>query len=51
VLIGQTRQSRYLRVVVSIDWDGQGVFVITAFDLRGNPMKALRRRMKKRGRS
>jgi len=50
VLIGQTRQGRYLRVIVSIDWDGRGVFVITAYGLRGKPLKALRRRMKKRGR-
>ena len=49
VLIGQTGQGRYLRVIVSIDWDGQGVFVITAYDLRGKALKALRRRMKKRG--
>jgi hypothetical protein len=49
VLIGQTRQGRYLRVIVSIDWDGQGIFVITAYDLQGKPLKALRRRMKKRG--
>jgi hypothetical protein len=51
VLIGQTRNGRYLRVIVSIDWDGQGVFVITAYDLRGNALKALRRRMRKRGRT
>jgi hypothetical protein len=49
VLIGQTRQGRYLRVIVSIDWGGQGVFVITAYDLRGKPLRVLRRRMKKRG--
>jgi len=49
VLLGRTKHGRYLRVIVSIDWDGQGVFVITAYDLRGKPLKALRRRMKKRG--
>jgi hypothetical protein len=48
VLIGRSRQGRYLRVVVAIDWDGQGVFVITAYDMRGKPLKALRRRMKRR---
>jgi hypothetical protein len=50
-LIGQTRQGRYLRVIVSIDWDGRGVFVVTAYELQGKPFKALRRRMKKRGQS
>jgi hypothetical protein len=51
VLIGQTRHGRYLRVIISIDWDGQGIFVITAYDLRGKSLKALRRRMKRRGQS
>lgn len=51
VFLGRTRDGRYLRVIVSIDWDGQGVFVITAYDLRGKALKALRRRMKKRGQS
>jgi hypothetical protein len=49
--MGQTRHGRYLRVIASIDWDGQGVFVITAFELRGKALKALRRRLKGRGKS
>jgi Domain of unknown function (DUF4258) len=51
VYLGKTGGGRWLRVIVSIDWDGQGVFVITAYDLRGKSLKALRRRMKKRGQS
>jgi hypothetical protein len=49
VLIGRTRQGRILRVIISIDPDGQGIFVITAYDLGRKPLRALRRRMKKRG--
>lgn len=51
VLLGRTSAGRYLRVVVSFDPDGTSVFVITAFDLEGKPLKALRRRLRKRGRS
>jgi hypothetical protein len=51
VLIGKTWRGRFLRVIASFDADRQGVFVITAYDLRGKALKALRRRMKKRGQS
>jgi hypothetical protein len=49
VLMGRTDQGRFLRVIISIDRDRRGVFIITAYDLRAKPLKALRRRMKKRG--
>jgi hypothetical protein len=49
ILIGQTAQGRFLRVIISIDPDRRGVFVITAYDLAAKPLKALRRRMRKRG--
>jgi hypothetical protein len=49
VLIGRTEQGRFLRVIVAVDPDRKGVFVITAYDLRGKPLKALRRRMKRKG--
>jgi hypothetical protein len=48
-LIGQTDRGRFLRVIVSIDADRRGVFVITAYDLGSKPLKALRRRMRNRG--
>lgn len=51
VLIGRTRAGRMLRVIVSFDDDGEGVFVITAFDVQGKPLRALKRRLKRRGRS
>ena len=48
VAIGQTRAGRYLRVVYVRDPDASGAFVITAFELRGKPLKALRRRQRRR---
>lgn len=49
VLVGQTARGRFLRVIISLDADHSGVFVITAYDLTGKPRKALRRRMRMRG--
>jgi hypothetical protein len=49
VLNGKTWRGRFLRVIVVFDPDREGCFVITAFALRGKPLKALRRRMRKRG--
>jgi CBS domain-containing protein len=50
VLIGQTAAGRYLRVIVVPDADGEGVFVVTAYDLEGKPLAAFRRRRRRRGR-
>jgi hypothetical protein len=49
VLTGRTDRGRFLRVIISVDADRRGLFVITAYDLGAKPLKALRRRMKKRG--
>lgn len=48
VAIGQTRGGRYLKVIYSPDEDGGGIFVVTAYDLVGKPLKAFRRRMRRR---
>ena len=50
VAIGQTRAGRYLRVIYVPDPEPDSVFVITAFDLRGKPLQAYRRRCRKRER-
>jgi len=50
VAIGQTREGRYLKVIYVPDEIGDGIFVITAYDLRGRAMTAFRRRMRKRKR-
>ncbi len=49
VAIGQTNGGRYLRVIYKLDEDGLGLFVITAYDLRGKPLAAYRRRRRGRG--
>lgn len=44
IAIGQTAAGRYLRVIYVPDSDGEGLFVVTAYELRGKPLKAYRRR-------
>jgi len=48
VAIGQTRGGRYLRVVYVPDPEPESVFVITAFELGPKPLRALRRRRRKK---
>lgn len=48
VAIGQTLAGRYLRVIYVPDPVPESVFVITAYDLRGNPLAAYRRRRRKK---
>lgn len=48
VATGQTRAGRYLRVIYVEDPDPESVFVITAYELRGKPLKAYRHRRRKR---
>ena len=50
VAIGQTWDGRYLRVIYVPDPEPNSVFVITAYELRGKPLAAYRRRQRKRGR-
>lgn len=49
-VIGQTDAGRYLRIIIVPDRDRRGVFVVTAYDLTGKPLAALRRRQRRRGR-
>jgi hypothetical protein len=41
--LGQTLAGRYLRVIYVRDDSGDGVFVVTAWELRGNELRAYRR--------
>jgi hypothetical protein len=41
VAIGQTRAGQHLKLICVNDTAGEGVFVITAFDLVGKPLKEL----------
>ena len=49
VAIGQTQGGRYLRVIYVWDPEPDGIFVITAYELRGKPLTAYRRRRCKGG--
>jgi Domain of unknown function (DUF4258) len=46
VAIGQTASGRYLKVVYIRDPKPDSVFVITAYELRGKPLLAYRRRQR-----
>ncbi len=50
IALGQTEAGRYLQVVYVPDPDKRGVFVVTAYDLRGNALAAYRRRKRLRRR-
>ena len=50
IALGRTRGGRYLRVIYVPDEEPDGVFVVTAYDLRGTPLLAYRRRMRRRSR-
>ena len=50
IAIGRTLGGRYLRVIYVPDREPDQAFVITAYELRGKPLTAFRRRMKRRGR-
>jgi hypothetical protein len=49
VAIGKTRRGRYLRVIYVPDPEPDSVFVVTAYDLRGKPLIAYRRRRRRKG--
>ncbi len=52
IAIGQTRGGRYLRVVYVPDPEPESLFVITAYELKGKPLIAYRKRSKrKKGKS
>ena len=50
IATGQTRDGRYLKVVYVPDEMGDGIFVITAYDLSPRQLHALRRRLRRRPR-
>jgi len=47
VAVGQTRAGRHLRIVYVPAPEPASVFVITAYDLVGKPLKAYRRRCRR----
>jgi hypothetical protein len=49
IAIGQTSAGRYVRVIYVPDPEPDSVFVITAYELRGKPLIAYRRRRRRKG--
>jgi hypothetical protein len=49
VAIGQTDAGRHLRVFYVPDTHGDGVFVVTAYEVSGKQLKAFRRRRRRKG--
>jgi len=50
VVIGRTRGGRVLKVIVAPSRDGNGIFVVTAYDLPARQLRALNRRLKRKQR-
>ncbi len=50
VAIGQSASGRYLRVIYVPDPEPDSVFVVTAYELKGKPLIAYRRRRRRRQR-
>jgi hypothetical protein len=48
IRLGQTDAGRYLQVVYVPDFIGDGVFVVTAFDLTPKAKRAFRRRQRRK---
>ena len=48
VAIGRTYGGRYLKIIYVPDPEPNSVFVITAYELRGKPLQAFRRRRRKK---
>ena len=48
ITIGKTSAGRYLRVIYVPDPEPNSVFVITAYELRGKPLIAYRRRRRRK---
>ena len=48
IAIGRSLAGRELRIIYVRDPDDQGIFVITAYELRGKPLIAYRRRQRRK---
>jgi hypothetical protein len=48
IALGRTSDGRYLRVVYVPDTAPNSVFVVTAYELRGKPLAAYRRRRRRK---
>ncbi len=51
VAIGQTRAGRYLKVIYVPDPQKGSLFIVTAYELRGKPLAAYKRRRRRKDRT
>ncbi len=49
IAMGRARTGKYLRVIYVPDPEPDSIFVITAYELKGKPLAAYRRRRHRRG--
>jgi hypothetical protein len=45
--LGQTAAGRYPHVIYVPDEEGDGIFVVTAYEIQGKPLQAFRRRRRR----
>ena len=50
IVHGRTRGGRYLKVIYVPDDEGDGIFVVTAYDLSSRQLHGLKRRLRRRPR-
>jgi hypothetical protein len=48
VKMGQTNSGRYLKVIFSKDRIGDGIFIITAYEIHGKAKRAYRKRQRRK---
>ena len=48
IVIGRTRSGRVLKVIHAPSRDGDGIFVVTAYDLPARQVRALKRRLQRK---
>ena len=48
IALGQTNEGKYLRVIYVPDQEAREVFVVTAYELKGKPLLAFRRRRRRK---
>ena len=48
IALGPTNEGKYLRVIYVPDWEASEIFIITAYELKGKPLLAYRRRKKRK---
>lgn len=48
IIIGRTESGRCLQIVSVPDQDGKGIFIVTAYELKGKPLAAFKKRRRRK---